>query len=147
MRRPKRLDGYLPRARRAAGDDRGQAVVELALVMLILVTLVFGALEIGRMVNAWAMVTQASREGARVGAARCTLDAGCGTAVANSVEVSLTGLAPANTRWQMDGGPYNPGNPFTVRVEFDVIPVTPLIAVFIPGGALTVVGETSMRLE
>lgn len=128
-------------------DERGQAVVEMALVMLVLMTLVFGALEIGRMVNAWAIVTQASREGARVGAARCTLDAGCDAAVVTSVQDSLAGINAAEARWVIDGGPYRAGEPFTVRVEFDVVPVTPLIATFIPGGAMTVVGETTMRLE
>ncbi|MDP2326697.1 MAG: pilus assembly protein [Dehalococcoidia bacterium] len=127
--------------------ESGQALVELALVMLVLMTLVFGALEIGRMVNAWAIVTQASREGARVGAARCTLDAGCEATVRASVENSLAGLSVADARWVMDGGPYQAGDPITVRVEFDVVPITPLIAVFVPGGAMTVVGETTMRLE
>ncbi|GMU39271.1 MAG: hypothetical protein AMXMBFR23_01370 [Chloroflexota bacterium] len=137
----------VPRHSPRLTDDGGQAVVELALVLLVLMTLVFGALEIGRMVNAWAIVTQASREGARVGAARCTLDAGCAASVQASIENSLAGLEVAEARWVMDGGPYAAGSPFTVSVEFDVAPVTPLIGAFVPGGVLTVTGETTMRLE
>lgn len=128
-------------------DDSGQAVVELALVLVVLMTLVFGGLEIGRAVNTWAIVTQASREGARTGAARCTFDADCEPAVRASIENSLAGLSVADARWVMDGGPYQAGSPFTVHVEFDIVPVTPLIGALIPGGAMTVVGETTMRLE
>jgi len=109
--------------------------------------LVFGALEIGRMVNTWAIVTQASREGARVGAARCTFEAGCDFAVQNSVESSLAGLRVADARWTMDGGPYRAGDPFTVRVEFDVVPVTPIVGAFFPNGGVTIASETTMRLE
>lgn len=122
-------------------------MVELALVLLVLMTLVMGALEIGRAVNAWAIVTQASREGARVGAATCTLDPGCSLAVDASVTNSLTGLPIADASWVVDGGPYQAGEPFEVRVEYQFVPVTPFIGGLIPGGALTLVGETTMRLE
>lgn len=122
-------------------------MVELALVLLVLLTLVMGALEIGRAVNAWAIVTQASREGARVGAATCTLDPGCAAAVDARVTSSLAGLPVADVTWTVDGGPYRAGDPFEVRVEYDFVPVTPFVGALIPGGGLTLVGETTMRLE
>jgi hypothetical protein len=134
-----------PRFRVAGRGEDGQAVVELAIVLLVLMTLVLGAFEIGRMVNAWAIVTQASREGARTGAVMCTMNSGCSTNVQASVEGSLFGMAGAD--WFMDPGPYQAGNPFTVRVELEIVPITPLIAGILPGGAVTVVGETTMRLE
>ena len=130
-----------------AGSDAGQAVVELALVFLVLMTLVFGGLEFGRAVNAWAIVTSASREGARTAAALCTLNPACSTSVQTSVDSALTGLDVATARWTMDGGPYVAGGPVMVHVEYDVAPLTPLIAAFVPGGAFTVSGETTMRLE
>lgn len=130
-----------------ARDDRGQAVVELALVAMVLVTLVFGGIEFGRMFNAWAIVTQASREGARTAAAQCSLSAGCDVLVRAAVEGSLTGLDVPAARWEMDGGPYVSGAPVTVRVEYDVTPVIALIAALVPGGVLTVHGGTTMRLD
>ncbi len=132
---------------RRVREDHGQAVVELALVSVVLVTLVFGGIEFGRMLNAWAIVTQASREGARAAAAQCSLSAGCDVVVQSAIESSLVGLNVPAARWDMDPGPYITGAPIQVRVEYDIAPVTPLIAAFIPGGSLTVTGDTTMRLE
>lgn len=128
-------------------SDAGQAVVELALVFLVLMTLVFGGIEFGRAMNAWAMVTQASREGARTAAALCTLDSGCSTSVQTSIDNSLTGLDVPSAHWTLTAGPYVAGNPVTVHVDYTVTPVTPLIAALVPGGAFTVRGDTTMRLE
>ena len=128
-------------------DDHGQAVVEFALVSILLFTLLFGGLDFGRALNAWAIVTQASREGARTAAAQCTVTPACDTLVQDAVESSLVGLDVAAARWDMDAGPYVSGSPVQVYVEYDVVPVIPLIAALIPGGILTVRGESTMRLE
>ena len=127
---------------------RGQATVELAIVLLVLTTMVFGALEIGRGLNTWVIVTQAAREGARTAAAQCSVDPGCLTEVETRVMASLVGLAsPEAARWSLDPGPYQPGAGVTVSVEYDVAPVVPLIADMVPGGVMTVRGTTTMRLE
>lgn len=118
------------------------------MVLLVLTTMIFGALEIGRGLNTWVIVTQAAREGARTAAARCTVDPGCSTDVEAMLTSSLGGLSdPADARWALDPGPYQSGNGVTVSVEYDVIPVVPLIASLFPGGLLTVRGATTMRLE
>ena len=49
-------------------DDRGQALVELALVATILLTLLLATVEMGRIGHAYLTVLHASREGARLGA-------------------------------------------------------------------------------
>ena len=46
---------------------RGDAVVEFALLAPTLLLLLFGILEIGRVLDAWLIVENAAREGARVG--------------------------------------------------------------------------------
>lgn len=133
---------------RFARATDGQATVELAMVLLVLTTMVFGSLEIGRGLNTWVIVTQAAREGARTAAARCTVDPGCTTDVETRITESLAGLAaPQMARWSLDPGPYQSGNGVTVSVEYDVAPVVPLITAMIPGGVLTVRGATTMRLE
>ena len=128
-------------------NEDGQAMVELAFVLPIMVLLVFGALEVGRVFNAWIIVTQASREGARVAAAQCTIVPTCDTDVDNRIIGSLSGLNSTVARYTVTNGPYTPGNPVTVRVEYDVPLVTPLISAFFPGNPFTVSGETTMRLE
>ncbi len=53
-----------PRAR----DDRGAAAVELALVLPVLLLVVFGVVDFGRMLHAQLRLSQAAREGARAAA-------------------------------------------------------------------------------
>jgi Flp pilus assembly protein TadG len=50
------------------GRDRGAVAVEMALVLPILIVLVFGVIDFGRLFNAQIAVTQAAREGARLAA-------------------------------------------------------------------------------
>lgn len=50
---------------RKVRDDSGQALVEFALVLPILLMLVFGVIEFGRAWNASQVLTDAAREGAR----------------------------------------------------------------------------------
>jgi Flp pilus assembly protein TadG len=45
--------------------QKGQALVEIALVLPILLVLLFGIIEFGRILNAYIMVSNASREAAR----------------------------------------------------------------------------------
>ena len=47
------------------GSDRGAAAVEFALVVPVLLIVVFGIIDFGRMLNAQLQVTEAAREGAR----------------------------------------------------------------------------------
>lgn len=133
--------------RRLAGAEGGQATVELALVAVVLFTMIFGALEVGRGLNTWVIVTQAAREGARTAAARCSIDPSCVAAVDTRITDSLAGIDPDEADWGLDPGPYQSGNGVSVWVQYDMVPVTPLIAALIPGGVLTVRGETTMRLE
>lgn len=51
--------------RRRRVPDRGAAAVEAALVLPLLLLLVFGIIDFGRMLNAQIKVTEAAREGAR----------------------------------------------------------------------------------
>lgn len=55
------VDRHRPRRQR----DRGAAAVEAALVLPIILLLVFGIIDFGRMINAQIKVTEAAREGAR----------------------------------------------------------------------------------
>ena len=50
------------------GRQRGDAIVEYILVLPILLMILFGILEMGRVLDAWIVVQNAAREGARSGA-------------------------------------------------------------------------------
>jgi Flp pilus assembly protein TadG len=74
-----------------APDDRGAAAVELALVLPLLLVLLFGIVDFGRMLNAQIVLTEAAREGARAAAmgynpaARITRAAGTTTVTRSTV--------------------------------------------------------------
>jgi hypothetical protein len=51
--------------RRRGGTDEGAAAVEFALLLPILLLLVFGIVDFGRLLNAQITLTEAAREGAR----------------------------------------------------------------------------------
>ena len=129
-------------------DNRGQATVEFALLLMLLLTITFGAIELGRVLSTWSVVQYAARDAARTAAVECSVDPSCTTAVESRVTAGL-GQLPAGsvTRWSMSTGPYTSGNPVTVRVEHDFIVAVPLISSVLNTGQITVVGTASMRLE
>jgi Flp pilus assembly protein TadG len=57
--------GVWRRARPRPVADRGAAAVEFALVLPLLLILIFGIIDFGRMLNAQITLTEAAREGAR----------------------------------------------------------------------------------
>lgn len=72
---------------------RGQGVVEFALVLPILLLLMLGLLNLGVMINAQIILTQAAWEGARAGA---TLDVAAGEGdaeIEGAVSAALAGLS------------------------------------------------------
>ena len=78
--------------KRLAGERPGQAVVEFALVSLMLLALCFGTLDLGRAVFARALLTNAVREAARAGSvAPGNLDAMRAAAAQRSPGLGLTG--------------------------------------------------------
>ena len=72
IRRPGRAAFLLRRARASASSprsrSRGQALVELALVTPVLLVLLLGAVDLGRLFYARITVTNAAREGAMMAA-------------------------------------------------------------------------------
>jgi Flp pilus assembly protein TadG len=80
--------------------DRGAVAVELALVLPVLLLVVFGCIDFGRMLNAQISLTQAAREGARWAALGQS-------GVAARVNNAAGGLSPITTT--VTACPANPG--------------------------------------
>lgn len=93
------------RWRRRARGQRGAAAVEFAVVLPLLVTLLFGIIEMGFVFNRWITVTHAAREGVRrmaVGDPEPTAAAKARNAAAGlSPAPSCTGSTPAANTVQM----------------------------------------------
>jgi Flp pilus assembly protein TadG len=70
-------------------SDKGAAAVEFALVLPMLLLVIFGLIDFGRMLNAQITLTEAAREGARANA--------LSSSVSSRVNLATQNLGPAGT--------------------------------------------------
>lgn len=137
-------------------SQRGQALVEFALVAPILVILIFGFVDVARLYNAWVTIQGAAREGARYGVtgrSDCPADPDnrlvCikywTSQQAKSLTNSSTELQVTVRSWDYPSyaDPANEGVPgdqcdaLEVQVEYDFQPSTPLADTLLGGVHLT----------
>ncbi|HUR78433.1 MAG TPA: TadE/TadG family type IV pilus assembly protein [Acidimicrobiales bacterium] len=124
--------------RRLIRRNRGQAVVELALVIPFVVVLLLAVVQLGLVVRDHILVVHASREAARVGAVDPDPDAPRRAAVA------ATELSEDRMRVETEsrGGP---GSTLTVTIRYDSPTEVPLVGAFLPDVRLRAVA--SIRVE
>ncbi|PKM82424.1 MAG: pilus assembly protein TadG [Firmicutes bacterium HGW-Firmicutes-14] len=126
--------------------QHGQAVVEMALVLPILIMLIFGIVEFGRILNTYMIVTNLSREGAREGAVGGT-DAEIISAV--QLGTNANQLNAGNLTITIDptaAGPRARGSSVGVEVSYPVDIIAPVIGNII-GDPYVVTSQTTMRVE
>lgn len=122
--------------------QRGSALVEFALVAPLLLLLIFGSLEFGRVFNAWIVVANAAREGARLAALGRSAPE-----VESHVRQALGAFAPGSLTVATENTQGIQGEPVTVTVTVGVPLVTPLVAAFFPTNPYPVQSAATMRLE
>ena len=127
-------------------DNRGQTLVELALILPILVILLMGTIEFGRIFFTYLTVTHASREAARATIVHTTKD---NTYIQEKVENAAGWLDP--TTLTVDVTPTSPasrttGVPLTVKVSCPVELFTPVLSDVL-ANPFIVRAETTMRIE
>ncbi len=137
---------------------RGQALVEFALVLPLLLLLLVGLVEFGRAWNLHQVVTDASREGAR----HAVLQSGVATSVRDDsvravVNRALANAAvnPNNPAIDVDVSPSTlAGDPVTVevRVPYEFVFLGPMMSWFAQGwggtdNAITLTSRSTMRNE
>jgi Flp pilus assembly protein TadG len=114
----------MKRTRHTRHDGRhGAALVEFALVAPIFLLFVVGAAEFGRAIMVQEALTNASREGARVG----ILDGALTSDVTSAVNTYLSGMSISNattTVTPTDPGTYAAGTEVTVTVSIGYNSVT-----------------------
>jgi Flp pilus assembly protein TadG len=122
-------------------SNRGQTIVEFALILPVFTLLIAGMMEFGLIINQYLVVAEAAREGARSAALGGT-DAQVTTVVDNAASTinqgNLTVTISPETRVS--------GNSVTVTVTNPIQTITPLISPFFPAGS-TVQGTAVMRVE
>lgn len=126
-------------------DERGQALLEFALVLPILLFLLFAILTVGYWMNVQQLVTQASRQGVRQGV--LTNDNG---QISGAVMSNLSSLDPGQTRTAVSIVPTaaddlarRRGNPLTVIVTFTI----PFISESLPDTFRTVTARATAMME
>ena len=131
--------------RKFVKTERGQTLVELALVLPVIILILFGTLEFGRLFHSYIVITNAAREGARLGA------------VGKSDEEIVSRIREASPLYQADcrlrvfrlepnESARSPGVPLTVEVAYDVELVTPIFSSILPN-PVTLKSTAVMRVE
>lgn len=125
--------------------ENGQSLVELALILPIIVLLLFGTVEFGRVFYSYITVTSAVREGVRQAAVGKT-DAEIEARIREAVT-----LAEADTRLQILSITPTEGNrptgvPVKVEIRYDMPLIVPLIGDFLPN-PVPLSASATMRKE
>ena len=138
----------LIRARRKHGE-KGQALVEFALLVPIFLILMFAIVDFGMGFYSWITVTNGAREGARLGAVLASADE-----ITDRVYDSIV-LADEDTKMTVTvtNAQGAPGESVVVQVDYDYDFMTPLAGLiqFMTGDTigptLTLSSTADMRLE
>jgi Flp pilus assembly protein TadG len=143
------MDSVLRRVGNVVRDrHRGDALVEFVLLAPTLLLVLFGILEVARVVDTWLVVQNAAREGARAGAVAYP-----DNAVANAAQTAATAYLSTSglsTRADVSGVLVKPalvtGDAVQVTAEADVKIYTPLIRTVLPA-TVPVKGTAAMRRQ
>lgn len=127
---------------RLSRDCRGQAVLELALILPLLLLLLFGIVESGRLGNAYLVVTHAARHGARYGA----VGASDGE-ITERVKSAAVPLAGENLTVEVSPPQRRTGQDITVTVRYPLRLYMPLAGQVFGGNPLVVSSSLTMRVE
>lgn len=117
-------------------SEKGQNLVELALIFPILILILTGTLDLGRGMQAYIGISQAAREGARYGSVN-GWDASGMTSVALS-ELQRAGLNPADATVTVVTA--TAGNPVRVTVSYRF----QLLLAFWRSGSITLTSSAEM---
>lgn len=126
-------------------NQRGQSIVEFALIMPLIILILFGIFEFGRIFYSYIVITNSAREGARIGAvgkpddeiiARIRETAPLPQA---DMKLSVTKLEPSQDQRKS-------GLPLTVEVTYNVDLITPLFSDILPNPVI-LKSQAVMRLE
>ena len=149
----------LIRKRKEKGE-KGQALVEFALLVPIFLILLFAIVDFGMGFHSWITVTNSAREGARIGAVQAStaeIEArvkATSDLINEDANMTVTvGCGPSSDPPPTGTCPSQPGESVVVRVDYDYDLITPLasLVAFLSGDTigptLTLTSTAEMRLE
>ena len=127
---------------RRAGENRGAAIIEVALTLPLLLLVSVGIFEFGRAYQTWQVLTNAAREGARVAVLPDSNDSVIRNRVVSYMQ---TGQLPEATNATIaidHNAPINigigsaTGSQVTIQYPFSFITLQPVARLVVPGGSL-----------
>ena len=139
--------------RRGSTRERGQALVEFAVAAPVILILIVGLFDVGRLIYINNELSHAVREGARWGAVQgraADQAAGTNTGVTDAVNAGIavapgTNVTVACTDVQAGGSTCTSGDLLTVNVTTSVAPITPLIGDIL--GPMVLSSEAKMTIH
>ena len=128
--------------RRIFSEQKGQALVELAITLTVLLLIVFGIIEFSRIGYTYILVAHASREGARMGALRQSDDQ-----IYLAVNDSLSGIGHVPIMVSIDPNETQRYRREPVKVQVTVqLPLLTPLSVLLPN-PFPIQCKTVMRVE
>lgn len=124
-------------------NEKGQALVEFAIILPILLLLVMGILEFGMMLNSYLTIQNLTREGARLG-----IVGGTDLEIHNLIIQISPNLTPADlivTVTPIETSRHS-GDTLTVTVTYNYHMTVPIISTLF-SKVLSLKAQTSMRIE
>lgn len=122
-------------------NEKGQSFVEFALILPVLLIIVMGILEFGLMFNAYITISNASREGARLGSL-----GGTNTQITQRVETTAGILNSSDITVTVTPNSRSRGDMIIVLVEYDYSLITPVISNIL-SPIINLEASTTMRVE
>ena len=148
------------RTEKGQRGEKGQALVEFALLVPIFLMLLFAVVDFGMGFHSWITVTNSAREGARLGAVQGSTDdiikrvQDTSDLINEDTKMTVTvGCGPSSDPPPTGTCPSQPGESVVVRVDYDYDLITPLASLVaflsgdIIGPTLTLSSTAEMRLE
>lgn len=124
-------------------SNKGQALVETALVLPILLMLLFGIVDFGRIFHAYLTLDHVGREAARMASVQQYDESTIKTkAVSSAVGLNIT---PAHIVINYEDGTPSSGKGVTVTLKYEIGFITPIVNTF--ASPLTLTDATVMRVE
>ena len=136
------LGDLRPLSRLKRQGERGQSLVEFALVLPVVILVLFGILDLGRVMDAYILVTHGAREGARqasLGETEAT--------VVTKVRAAVPTLTPLTVTCPSCYPSGSSGDPVTVTVTYSIQIMTPIISAFFPQNPVPLSVTVTMRRE
>jgi hypothetical protein len=137
------VDGVILVRRLIFKNQRGQAMVEMALILPILLLLILGMIEFGRIYASDLMINNAAREGARAASLGAPDED-----IIIIIKDRCTFLDPTQLVIDVTPLPLEriSGNPVNIDVEYPVAINTPIISA-ITGNPVQISARVTMRVE